>query len=1149
MQAMMPKQTQNQLQQGFPNPQLQHPMQASPLPPQIPQQQMAMGMNVANHQASGGMPQQQQANMQRHGPPQAARDDLNSFTPQENQQINLMVHRMLQSTPRAELEKSPTLQNIAPELLQELARQKIDPLHYCLRREAARQVRLNKVRMQAQLANPQQSAGAGGRMAALPPGAGIMPQQVRPRSRNAMNGQAQQLGGMNPNQAFDPSLMGNINQIIGQQQAEALRSQDAGQIVVPASNNQGMAQQPVTGLMGMKQAQTSQNAGNTGTTRAMAPNSISQSQQQFMPQAAHMQAQSQAHARAAAQAKANQIALQGQSEVNAHVGPIALSQSPAMPNINRALGPAGQQGKSHATPQQQKRFPQMGHPAAHQAQQDVPQPRNAMTPHLQTNNQVQRPPIPANVPPLLQQQIANLPDDQKRAILARWHSQSRNVQGQSANGGTPMPQRPVAMQPQMTQAQMQLLGQSMPPGQATNNQVMNTPNQVFTQRPPLTQQNITQTMMTQQEMQQRSQQQQQQQQQQREAIRRQEIQRHHALQSLPPEKVQEMDDMEVPPGYLTAHNNTISQVPPNVRTWGHLKAWAHRNSHLMPAESLERLKALQFIHYSDVLNSNQRRLAQQGGQTFPNHMSSGSMSQNYGLSLAPAAPMLPQGSQNGQVPLQRPMPQSYQMPSGMPPLQPPSAQEVQAARLRLPDHLKEATDEQVKTMIMKMMFRKAMSQFPNSMKGSNPMQLPGAQPSAPRAQQQEPQQQAPQQGPGELQQNRRQPNQINPNTRIAQEQQMQRSRQTGPTQESKATVGQVSVKPAKTAAQRRVGVTPQPQVSQDQKNLKRPSYDDVVEVPDPNLSHTQAAQQVKSEQSQTEKGPPALGPTAEQLASMLPKQRVQLEAIREQAEMMRQTNLSYGGQQGLAPTAENRLENERQMHEFERKDARLKQIIQEVVQSSPKRQAIDMTPEVKAVMAQKLRDAKDMVLRMEKSLPISFRTSVLDEKTTRELISSVRNITLPLSTPLLTIFSGCCSYNSIRALSTILWIILQSVQRSLTRQSPNCVNTSISFIGGCLNRRTIARIRLANLSNRNRNRKPFIRLHKRRCILSMQRTCSNNNRRSKWLAKLRFKDTIAPETLVHRLLQRLPSHRSPSALLLHTVYHKLLDPTASHKNN
>lgn len=271
------------------------------------------------------------------------------------------------------------------------------------------------------------------------------------------------------------------------------------------------------------------------------------------------------------------------------------------------------------------------------------------------------------------------------------------------------------------------------------------------------------------------------------------------------------------------------------------------------------------------------------------------------------------------------------------------------------------------------------------------MQLPGAQTPAPRAQQQEPQHQAPQQVTSELQQNRRQPNQISPDARVAQEQQLQRSRVSGPTQDSKATGGQVSAKPGKPAAQRRVGVAAQPQVSQDQKSLKRPSYDDVVEVPNPNLSHSQPAQQVKSEQDQSGGRPPMLGPTAEQLASMPPKQRAVFEArMREQAQKAKLTNFSSGGQQSQASTAENRFENERQMHEFERKNARLKQIIQEVVQSSPKRQPIDMSPEVKAMMTQKLRDARAMVVRMEKSLPISFRTSVLDEKNTRELISTVR---------------------------------------------------------------------------------------------------------------------------------------------------------------
>ena len=215
----------------------------------------------------------------------------------------------------------------------------------------------------------------------------------------------------------------------------------------------------------------------------------------------------------------------------------------------------------------------------------------------------------------------------------------------------------------------------------------------------------------------------------------------------------------------------------------------------------------------------------------------------------------------------------------------------------------------------------------------------------------------------------------------------------------------MNAKPGKPAAQRRAVVAAQPQVSQDQKSLKRSSYDDVVEVANPNISHAAPAPQMKTEQSQPEKRPPMLGLTAEQLASMPPKQRAFLEArMREQAQLTKQNNVSNGGQQGQVPTAENRAEIERQMREFERKDARLKKIIQEVVQSNPKRQPIDMSQDVKAAMAQKLREAKEMILRMEKSLRISFRKSVLDEKTTRELISTVRKCTLLFSRRLLTIF-------------------------------------------------------------------------------------------------------------------------------------------------
>jgi len=1001
MQGMMPKQTQNQLQQGFPNPQLQHQMQASPLPPQLSQQQpMSLGMNMANLQAPGQLPQQQLPNTERQEPLQTSRDDVVPFTPQENQQINLLAQRMAQGTPRADLEKiRANLQNITPEQRQQLARQNIDPLDYFLRTQAARQFRANKAKMQAQLTNSQQNPGVGGRVGGIPPGASAMPQQAKPRSQNAVNGQGQQIGGMNPNQTFGPSFIGNIHQIIGQQ-ADAQRSQDAGQLVVPASNNQGIAQQPVGGALGITQSQASQNTGKPGAARAMAPNAMAQSQQQFMnaqqaqqekmQQASHMRAQSQAQARANLQAKAQQIALHGQSDtMNSHIGQVPPSQSPAMPNINRPLGPAVQQSQPQGTPQQrsQQRMPQMSQQAAHQAQQEALQPRNAMTPQLQTNNQTQRPPIPPNIPPTIHQQMANLPDDQMRALLARWHNPPRNAQGQQPNSRSTMPQGPMPMQNQVPQAGQQLLVQGMQPGQVMSHQVMTTSNPNFPQRPPSTQQHAAKGMMNQQELQQRSQHQQQQQ---REILRRQEIQRRHALQSLPPEKAQEMDDMDFPTGILNAQNNTISQVPNNVRTWGHLKAWVAQNPQIMPSGSLDKLKDLQYLHYSNLSNPNQRKVAQHAVQAMPIQMATGSMPPNYGPGLAPTAPMIPQGSQNGQAPLQRPSSQPFRMPNGMPPLQQPTIQEVQNARMRLPDHLKDVTDEKVREFILRTRYRQAMTQDPNAVQGQNTMPQQQSQHTlVQRAQQQEAQQQAIQQLQGHNQLQKRQTNQFSPNARQVQQQQQQRSRQPLPAQNAP---DNKSGKAGKPVPQGRGCVIPPSQMSQDQKGVKRPSNDDVVEVPNPNLPQPQRVPQPKLESTQPERRPPIFGSTVEQLALMPPQQRAQIEARwREQTTQKAKTaSLQHVNQLGQAPINEDPLETDRQKQDRDRKDARLKQIMREVQQSNPKRQPIDMSPEVKAIMTQKLRDAKDMVHRMEQSLPMFFRMFT-DEMRTRELITTVRN--------------------------------------------------------------------------------------------------------------------------------------------------------------
>ena len=126
-----------------------------------------------------------------------------------------------------------------------------------------------------------------------------------------------------------------------------------------------------------------------------------------------------------------------------------------------------------------------------------------------------------------------------------------------------------------------------------------------------------------------------------------------------------------------------------------------------------------------------------------------------------------------------------------------------------------------------------------------------------------------------------------------------------------------------------------------------------------------------------------------------------------------------------------------------RKDARLKQILQEVLKSTPKRAPLPLNPQIMAKMAKQLRDAKEMVTRMEQSLPMFFRMFE-DENMTRELI---RTVCLTSSMELegkLTTCSDCSLCNSIVIKSTTLGIILPSLLKSLKLQSQSFGNISPS---------------------------------------------------------------------------------------------------------
>lgn len=431
-------QGQNQFSQGFP-PQLQHQMQASP----IPMQNQNSAPNMGNPTQGGGMtPQQQmqaQQNMQRPGQPNqghAAR-------------VMAMAMEFMKRTPddRKQAMRIQLQNQMAnnPEVRQKIGNK--DPLLVHFEGQAMKQLR-EQLSRQGQVQPSQNGQMPGGMMQNNP--------------QNLMQQTSSAPGQSNGAQDF------NFAQLT-EQQADALRASESGQQVVPASNNLSFAQQMGFGANITGQAQNGQPAGQ-GQNAAFA----AQRQQLINQQAAQMRNQ-QAQIQAQAQAR-QQAALRGQAGgLNMPQGP---GQSPAMPYLTKPMAPPGQQGP--ATPQQR---PQGMPPTA-----QTPGQMGMMTGGMQGQQQQAMPTsmaerasmIPPNVPDAQKQQLLTVNEETFQAIINRLKQnnaaqmQQRQMQvsqpAQTPNPGFTIGQPPNAGMPQGNMN----MGQAMLPG----NQPMSQQDQV-----------------------------------------------------------------------------------------------------------------------------------------------------------------------------------------------------------------------------------------------------------------------------------------------------------------------------------------------------------------------------------------------------------------------------------------------------------------------------------------------------------------------------------------------------------------------------------------------------------------------------------------------------------------------------------------------
>ncbi|KAI0846222.1 hypothetical protein F5Y00DRAFT_147708 [Daldinia vernicosa] len=558
-QNMMPRGMGQPPQQGFQH--LQQQMQPSPIPQQPHQPGMGMG-------GQGGLPmnpnqQPMQMGVAQMRPQFPMNATLASLPPQDRTKImQLALAKLNQTTePQRNQLRNLVQQRINPQQMAQLQAENQDPVLFYLQ-------------IQMLQAFKQGGGNGGGNQAAL---------QMQAQQRQ-MNQSGQQLVGV-PNSEFGP--FSNVESIMNQQKA-GLLAQEAGQMVVPASNGPGRnaTPQPMGGMQGP-------NPNHPGPNQSGIPN---QMPQQFnLPQAQQLKmdqraAQSQAQIRAQAQAKQ----MQGQP---GGLNGGAISQSPGMNTLNTPV----------------RRTPVMGQP---EGQQQMGQPNGPFGQGLdprfnQGNQRPQMGPNPMNnqhiinsvlaqMPPEQRNAFMSLPPDKRSEVLMKWTANptARAGMGQPPGRGQPQPGQ---------------FGQGNPMAQfGPGNNMGQAPN-------PSAQMNAQNQMLLQQQM-----------------NRMRSMQPQNRPQMPQPQDVNNyMDSMDVPGRILDQLKTSQQPVPQEIKKWAHLKQWLSQrnaNNHVM-----QQLLGFQTAQFQNMMK--QRAANNQMAQ--PNMPQQGPQMPNAQMPMQPGANMGP----------------------------------------------------------------------------------------------------------------------------------------------------------------------------------------------------------------------------------------------------------------------------------------------------------------------------------------------------------------------------------------------------------------------------------------------------------------------------------------------------------------------------
>ena len=795
--------------------------------------------------------------------------------------------------------------------------QGVHPLTAFLRSQVLRRLAEDRAR--------RQQAGQG----FAPPSAAAIANQGRPTSQVSMRSQGQQAppasAPQHPEQSF---ALSNMDQFLGQQQ-DALRHQEAGQMVVPMSNPQVVPPQ-------VRGTPNPQGQAQFNPKRPMQPNNFQPQNQPFWNNQQTLQQNPQQPSQVQMQPPTpNFTDTQGQTpQLQGQVGGLSNNrgqrtsqQNHVMPTLNKPLDPQGQaQNNQPQRPAQ---------PTPKTSQRNAPGGPQAAAANAPPNSGPQRPqaaPTPqsqwlAKMPQQIRAQLMSIPEDkQKQWIMQMHHRQQQqrmkaaaDAQGANSDAALQSRQQGGAGAAQANQSKASNANLNAPQMPVNAMASINMQSQGSQQQVPSDNARPAPSKLG--------------------AIQLNETQTRH------------MDSLNFPANLLN-RSSDLGNLPENLRTWGQLKEHVHRNESNLPQSSLAKVISLQSIDFQlrqqHAMNQKSNQLQQQ-------------VQGNTGV--APVGQMMPpQHNQPAQGPA-APAPNPLRFPA----LPEPTAQEIQARRATLPLQMKGCSDEQLRVLIMEQQRKQIMSnpQFQQAMAQQQQQQLQRS--NLQRVQNAE----------------AHQSHAATPPNHLGQVQQPQRG-QPQPPQLGQARVppqqqARQNVKPPKPAPGAWAGV--QPDIPKpNQKGLKRIN-DDVIEVPDPKLNQ----QQGRPPSAKVGQPPPMVNGvpqiTPEQFASFTNEQKAQFMGRMQAAQAAQRARaMQANGQTVQGQAAVNAV------NQGGRPNNRLHQLMSEVAQSAPRRPEVPMSPNTRKQMIDRLRDKMGaMVKRIDQSLPV-YLNLYKDENRTKELL-------------------------------------------------------------------------------------------------------------------------------------------------------------------